>query len=161
MKLPTLRTPIGFVGFHAAFLLGACIVSSADTQHVNMLSRHMPEIAYTPANFAVWDGWTKAYAVVTLIAAAVLIAWRCAKRQPMRLVWDLSVIAGAYLAGCVIIRLWSFLCGAVPVLAIPIEIVLMLARWTWLPHTLGVPVLLFYFERDRIRRERWGHDSQL
>lgn len=70
MKLPTLRTPIGFVGFHAAFLLGACIKSSADTRHVNMLSRHMPEIAYTPANFAAWDGWTKAYAVVMLIAAA-------------------------------------------------------------------------------------------
>jgi len=149
------------VPLHALFLLSASIQSSADPVNVNMLSKEMPDIVYTPANFMQWDGWTKAYAVVMLIAAAVLIAWRCAKRQPMRLVWDLSVIAGAYLAGSVIIRLWSFLCGAVPVLAIPIEIVLMLARWTWLPHTLGVPVLLFYLERDRIRRERWGHDSQL
>jgi len=161
MKRPTLRTPIGFVGFHAAFLLGACIRSSADTAHVNMLSRHMPEIAYTPANFAVWDGWTKAYAIAALIAAAVLIAWRCAKRQPARLVRDLLVMVGAYLAGSALIRLWGFLCGAVPVLAIPIEIVLMLARWTWLPHTLGVPVLLLYVWRSSQKREAWGHDSQL
>ena len=161
MKRPALRTPVGFVGFHAAFLLGACIQSSADTLHVNMLSRHMPEIAYTPANFAAWDGWTKAYAITALIAAAVLIAWRCAKRQPVRLVRDLLVMAGAYLIGCVLILLWSFLCGTVPVLAIPIEIVLMLARWTWLPHTLGVPVLLLYVWRFQEKRRLWGHDSQL
>ena len=161
MKSPALRTPVGFVGFHAAFLLGACIQSSADTLHVNMLSRHMPEIAYTAANFAAWDGWTKAYAITALIAAAVLIAWRCAKRQPARLVRDLLVMAGAYLIGCVLILLWSFLCGTVPVLAITIEILLMLARWTWLPHTLGVPVLLLYVWRWKQKREAWGHDSQL
>jgi hypothetical protein len=61
----------------------------------------------------------------------------------------------------VLILLWSFLCGTVPVLAIPIEILLMLARWTWLPHTLGVPVLLLYVWRWKQRREAWGHDSQL
>lgn len=161
MKRTALRLPIGLVPHHAAFLLGACIVSSADMEHINMLSRHMPDIAYTPANFAAWDGWTKAYAIVTVLAAVLCIVWRCIERMPLYALYDLALIAAAGLGGAGIGALWGFASDALPLLAMPLEILFMIARWTWLPHTLGVPVLLLYRRRDEKKRDKWGHSSQL
>ncbi|MBE6611485.1 MAG: hypothetical protein E7632_03235 [Ruminococcaceae bacterium] len=149
------------VPLHALFLLSASIQSSADPVNVNMLSKEMPDIVYTPANFMQWDGWTKAYALASLIAVLVLVIVRLIRKAPFDLLRDLGICAAAYLAGMALILLWSFSENHRWLVSMPIEIILMIARWTWLPHTLGWLVLRFYLFRYRFQWKKWGHSSGL